>query len=70
MNEFILRSYPFRLDSDREYARTLFSLAAGEEDFFGEDPFGTGANPVLGRGNREPLLGLPALAEQRSRVVA
>ena len=68
MNEFILRSYPFRLDSNRGYARTLFSLAAGEEDFFGEDHFELGANPVLGRGKREPLLGLPALAEQRSKV--
>ena len=70
INEFILRSYPFRLDSNRGYARTLFSLAAGEEDFFDEDHFGTGTNPVLGRGNREPLLGLPALAEQRSWVAA
>ena len=68
MNEFILRSYPFRLDPNRGYARTLFSLAAGEEDFFGEDHFGISANPVLGRGKREPLLGLPALAEQRTEV--
>ena len=68
MNEFILRSYPFRLDPNRGYARTLFSLAAGEEDFFDESCFEMGVNSVLGRGRREPLLGLPALAEQEIMV--
>ena len=62
MNEFILRAYPFRLDPNRRYARTLFSLADGDEDFFSEDDFESSANALLGRGSREPLIGLPALA--------
>ena len=61
MNEFILRAYPFRLDPNRGYARTLFSLAAGDEDFFSEEDFKLGQNSLLGRGAQEPLLGLPAL---------
>ena len=65
MIEFILRSYPFRLEPNRSYARTKFSLAAGEEVSFGEDHFELGPSPVLGRGDREPLLGHPALAKQR-----
>jgi hypothetical protein len=67
MNEFVLRAYPFRLDPNRAYARTLFSLAAGEEDHFPEDSFHAGPNALLGRGASEPLLGLPVLAAPRSR---
>lgn len=62
MNEFILRAYPFRLEPNRNYARTRFSLAGCDEDFFAEDSFDKAPNPLLGRGAREPLLGLPALA--------
>lgn len=61
MNEFILRTYPFRLDPNRNYARTRFSLAGGDEDNFSEDDFKTRPNRILGRGAVEPLLGLPAL---------
>lgn len=61
MNEFILRAYPFRLEPNRNYARTRFSLAGCDEDFFAEDSFDKAPNPLLGRGAREPLLGLPAL---------
>ena len=63
MNEFILRAYPFRLDPNRGYSRTLFSLAAGDEDLFSEDDFDISRNPILGCGAREPLLGLPTLAK-------
>jgi hypothetical protein len=62
MNEFILRAYPFRLESNRGYARTVFSLAGGDEDHFSEDDFEVGPSPMLGRGAREPLLGIPALS--------
>lgn len=65
VNEFIARAYPFRLESNRLYARTQFSLAACEEEFTAEDAFSVADNPMLGRGGREPLLGLPALAPRR-----
>ena len=67
MNEFILRAYPFRLETNRNYARTRFSLAGCDEDFFSEDSFQKSPNPLLGRGSREPLLGLPALAAPEAR---
>ncbi len=65
VNEFIARAYPFRLDPNRLYARTQFSLAACEEEFTAEDAFGVADNLMVGRGGREPLLGLPALALSR-----
>jgi hypothetical protein len=61
VNEFIARAYPFRLESNRNYARTQFSLAACEEEYIAEDGFDRGLNPLLARGGLEPLLGLPAL---------
>lgn len=61
MMEFLARAYPFRLDSNRNYARTLFSLAAMDEDYFAEDRFARGLNRQLARGDAEPLLGLPSL---------
>lgn len=61
MNEFILRAYPFRLDPNRGYARTKFSLAGGDEDHLSEDDFGPGSTKLLGRGGKEPLLNIPAL---------
>ena len=61
VNEFISRAYPYRLESNRLYARTQFSLAACEEEHFSEDIFKRTPNPRLARGNTDPLLGLPAL---------
>lgn len=61
MNEFIARAYPFRLDANRRYARTQFSLAACEEDHTAEVDFARTENAILGRGAAEPLLGLPML---------
>lgn len=61
MNEFILRAYPFRLDSNRNFARTKFSLAGGDEDHFSEDAFPQGSTRLLGRGEQEPLLRMPSL---------
>ncbi|KQN92724.1 thiamine biosynthesis protein ThiF [Sphingomonas sp. Leaf231] len=61
MNEFILRAFPFRLDPNRGYARTRFSLAGGDEDHFDEDDFAVGSDKLLGRGGTEPLLRLPRL---------
>lgn len=61
VNEFISRAFPFRLESNRIYARTQFSLAACEEEHFSEDVFKRAPNRLLARGDAEPLLGLPAL---------
>jgi len=65
MNEFLARAYPFRLDPNDGFARTIFSLAAGEEDNSAEGDFKVGSIKLLGRGGQEPLLGLPALGKPR-----
>lgn len=59
--EFIARAYPYRLDGNVGFARTQFSLAAGEEEHLPDDAFPRFNHAVLGRGSKEPLLGLPAL---------
>lgn len=66
VNEFIARAFPFRLEPNRLYARTEFSLAACEEEFTAEETFARSPNPLLARGDLEPLLGLPALKASRS----
>lgn len=63
VNEFIARAYPFRLEPNRLYARTEFSLAACEEEYLSEDDFTRLPNLMLARGNAEPLLGMPMLKE-------
>lgn len=67
MNEFIARAYPFRLDANRLYARSTFSLAACEEEYISEDGFTSSPQTVLGRGGREPLLGLPIFNPRREK---
>lgn len=67
VNEFIARAYPFRLDANRLYARTMFSLAACEEEHVSEDGFISSPQTVLGRGGREPLLGLPMFSARREK---
>lgn len=64
VNEFVARAYPFRLESNALYARTTFSLAACEEEYIAEEGFTASPNPILARGDQEPLLGLPALGQQ------
>lgn len=59
--EFIARAYPFRHESNSEYIRTQFSLAANDEDFVSAGAFQISMNANFGRGDLEPLLGLPAL---------
>jgi hypothetical protein len=68
MNEFVARAFPFRLDPNENYARTMFSLAACDEDFFAELTFASAPNPVLARGDQEPLLGLPILGRRRKEA--
>lgn len=59
--EFIARAYSYRLDGNAGFARTQFSLAAGEEEHVPDDAFPRFDHAILGRGMKEPLLGLPAL---------
>jgi hypothetical protein len=59
--EFIARAYPFRQEANSLYARTHFMLAEAIEEFTSEAEFVARKSPLLGRGNEEPLLGLPAL---------
>lgn len=68
MNEFIARAFPFRLDPNGLYARTSFSLAACEEDYVAEGDFPCTPNPLLARGDLEPLLGLPILKTRTVRA--
>ncbi len=63
VNEFIARAYPFRLEPNHLYARTLFSLAACEEEYLTETAFTRTPNLILARGNAEPLLGMPRFKE-------
>lgn len=66
MNEFIARAYPFRLDPNGQYARTQFSLAAGEEEFSAEDQFPRSSLGLFACGDLEPLLGLPLLKPRKA----
>ncbi|RYG86158.1 MAG: hypothetical protein EON58_22050 [Alphaproteobacteria bacterium] len=61
--EFIARAYPFRHESNSLYARTRFMLAEGVEEFNSESEFKARVSPDLARGDQEPLLNLPVLAE-------
>ena len=60
VNELLARLYPFRHELNSRFARTIFSLAAGEEEFTSEGEFGRDEHE-LAAGAREPLLGLPDL---------
>ncbi|RJG00974.1 ThiF family adenylyltransferase [Noviherbaspirillum sedimenti] len=59
--EFIARAFQFRHDPNALRARTLFSLAACEEEYAPETDFAKAKNLTLGRGIKRPLLGLPSL---------
>lgn len=65
--EFLARAYPFRHEPNDGYARTEFSLAANDEEFFSIESFQLATNAHLARGDLEPLLGLPTLRAPKSR---
>lgn len=65
-NELIARLYPFRLEPNHLYARTQFSLAACEEEYVAEGEFTRSPSSTLGRGDTEPLLGLPSLKPKKA----
>ncbi|MFL9977641.1 ThiF family adenylyltransferase [Paraburkholderia graminis] len=66
--EFIARVYPFRHTPNSHHARTAFSLADAEDESFAEASFPCTVNRNLARGDREPLLGLPALRYKAAEV--
>jgi len=68
--EWLERQFPYRLDGNKGFARTLFSHAAGEIDFMSDSDFLQSAVNDLGRGLIEPLLGLPALAQTERKDAA
>lgn len=59
--EYISRAYPFRHDPNANFARSEFSVAAGDEEAYAESRFHAADNHILARGCKEPLLGLPSL---------
>lgn len=61
MMEVVARLWPYRSEPDRDFARTVFDLASGEEDHWSEDAFTSTADALANTGEREPLLGLPVL---------
>ncbi len=65
VNEYIARAYPYRVDPNERFARTIFSLMTREEDHYSESLFAA-TNEVFARGDQEPLLGLPSLATPSS----
>lgn len=62
--EFIARAYPFRQQSNFNFARTRFMLAEVFEEHEAESAFTAKLIPLLGAGSVEPLLGLPVLGPQ------
>jgi hypothetical protein len=59
--EFIARAFPFRHDNNAKYARSIFTLCGGEENFYSQDSFAARHRFPMGAGAQEPLIGLPAL---------
>tara|TARA_R110000850_G_scaffold42162_2_gene108465 strand:- start:1791 stop:3182 length:1392 start_codon:yes stop_codon:yes gene_type:complete len=60
--EWIARQFGCRHEGNQPYARTVFSLAGGEVDYFSEASFSVADNHDLALGLIEPLLGVPGLA--------
>jgi hypothetical protein len=63
VQEFVARAFPYRLDSNRRYARTMFALANEDCDYFCEDDFHSVRNDNYAAGFASPLLGLPLLGD-------
>ncbi|WP_250462625.1 ThiF family adenylyltransferase [Microbulbifer litoralis] len=63
VQEFIARTFPYRLDGNRRYARTMFALASEETEYFSEDSFSPVRSERYAAGLSSPLLGLPMLEE-------
>lgn len=70
VNEWLARQYQFRHDGNEGFARTLFLLASGEEEYSSDDQFVAAASGLLAEGLAEPLLGLPGLTPPRRKDAA
>lgn len=63
--DFLGRLFPFRQFKNEDRVRSIFMLAEGDEDNFAERQFVTSGRFPVAYGLTNPLLGLPALGEQR-----
>lgn len=63
VQEFVARLYPYRLSGNHGFARTVFSLADLEYEYFPDSAFPLQERPHLAAGLVEPLLGLPSLGQ-------
>ncbi len=63
--ELLARVFPFRQFPNETRARTIFMLAEGDEDTFGESGFAASNRFPVAVGVTDPLLGLPALVRKR-----
>ena len=65
INEFIARTFPFRQESNDNYARAIVCLGANETEYFKEDDFELNSKVNVGYGMTNPLLGMPNLGESK-----
>lgn len=63
VQEFIARAYPYRLNNNRDYARTLISLGENEMEFLSEDDFNVSDLSFIAKAFGKPLLGIPSLED-------
>ena len=65
VQEFIARTYPYRLEPNRKFARTEFDLAAEEHTATSEEQFSSTKSSHYASGLVAPLLGLSSLEDLR-----
>lgn len=65
VQEFIARTYPYRLDPNSKFARTLVSLAENETEFLSEYSFQNQGSDISAKAFDKPLLGIPSLEDEQ-----
>ncbi|MBO1273612.1 ThiF family adenylyltransferase [Shewanella sp. 4t3-1-2LB] len=67
VQEFISRTYPYRLNSNSKYARTIVSLAECENEYTDESSFSCSpyTSVIAAKAFKSPLLGIPALEDEK-----
>ncbi|MEE4212299.1 MAG: ThiF family adenylyltransferase [Parvularcula sp.] len=70
VNEWLARLYGFRSDGNAAFARTLFLLVDGTEEYVHETGFPVGPSPIVACGLAHPLLGVPGLVIPSKGVAA
>lgn len=63
VQEFLSRAYPYRLNNNSQYARTLISLAECENEYYSESSFNCSPPTIVGQAFEKPLLGIPSLED-------